>query len=101
MTIQPSNDAVTTLDYLAEIVDAIRRMYQQAKEEIKPLDDLSKREIEVADLLARGLDNSQIASQLIISAGTVKKHRQSIAKKWGVTEHIKPLQQEAKRRGYK
>ncbi|PSL04619.1 LuxR family two component transcriptional regulator [Haloactinopolyspora alba] len=38
------------------------------------LDVLSAREREVLELMARGLSNSQIAEQLVLSAGAVSKH---------------------------
>src|SRR3990167_2655312 len=47
---------------------------------------------------ARG--NNGIAERLIIASGTAKKHWQNIAKKWDVSEEIKALQIEARRRGY-
>ena len=45
---------------------------------------LSKREIEVAELLFAGLKNAQIAEKLFISEITVKKHLQKIYDKVGV-----------------
>jgi DNA-binding CsgD family transcriptional regulator len=45
---------------------------------------LSKREIEVAELLFSGLKNSEIAEKLFISEITVKKHLQNIYTKVGV-----------------
>lgn len=38
------------------------------------LDVLSPRELEVLELMARGLSNAQIADQLVLSAGAVSKH---------------------------
>ena len=45
---------------------------------------LSKREVDVADLLFSGLKNAQIADKLFISEITVKKHLQNIYNKVGV-----------------
>lgn len=39
-----------------------------------PSQDLAVRELEVAGLLADGLDTNQIAAELSISAGTVRTH---------------------------
>jgi predicted ATPase/DNA-binding SARP family transcriptional activator/DNA-binding CsgD family transcriptional regulator len=49
-----------------------------------PLAVLSRREREVASLLARGLSNAQIASELHISERTVENHVASILKKMGL-----------------
>jgi DNA-binding CsgD family transcriptional regulator/tetratricopeptide (TPR) repeat protein len=47
--------------------------------------DLTAREREVLRLLARGLSNTQIAEELIVSQLTVKAHLRSIYSKLGVT----------------
>jgi HD-GYP domain-containing protein (c-di-GMP phosphodiesterase class II) len=47
--------------------------------------DLSEREIEVLQLMARGLTNKQMASQLIIAEKTVGHHVQHIYNKIGVS----------------
>lgn len=46
-------------------------------------DVLTRRELEVAALLAQGTTNSSIAEQLVISNGTVKTHVKSILRKLG------------------
>ncbi|WP_111638537.1 response regulator transcription factor [Marinomonas shanghaiensis] len=45
------------------------------------LDDLSERELNVAQLIAKGLSNKQIASEMAITERTVKAHLTSIFKK--------------------
>lgn len=50
------------------------------------LDDLTKREIEVLKLLARGLFNKEIAYELQISERTVKNHVSNIFKKIQVSD---------------
>lgn len=44
-------------------------------------ENLSKRELEIAQLLAQGFDNETIAKQLFISSHTVHTHRKRIFKK--------------------
>lgn len=51
-------------------------------------DILSAREIEVLSLTAKGLSNAQIASELYISEGTVKRHLTNIYSKLSVTARI-------------
>jgi DNA-binding NarL/FixJ family response regulator len=48
-------------------------------------DGLTAREVEVLRLLARGLSNTQIAEELVVSLLTVKAHLRSIYSKLGVT----------------
>jgi DNA-binding CsgD family transcriptional regulator len=45
---------------------------------------LTKRELEVLQLVVQGLRNDQIAAQLFISSGTVRKHIENIKMKAGV-----------------
>jgi DNA-binding NarL/FixJ family response regulator len=49
---------------------------------------LSPRELEVLELVARGLDNNQIAAELCISPRTAKNHVSNILSKLGVTNRI-------------
>ena len=46
---------------------------------------LTKREIEVLRLVARGLSNAQVAEELTISSRTVNSHLTSIFNKLGVS----------------
>jgi LuxR family maltose regulon positive regulatory protein len=48
------------------------------------VEPLSARELEILQLIAQGLSNRQVAQQLFISPGTVKKHTANIYGKLGV-----------------
>ena len=48
------------------------------------IEPLSARECEILQLIAQGLSNRQVAQQLFISPGTVKKHTANIYGKLGV-----------------
>ena len=49
---------------------------------------LSSREREIAGLVAQGLNNQEIAEQLVVSMATVKSHMQHILKKIGGTSRV-------------
>jgi DNA-binding CsgD family transcriptional regulator len=50
-----------------------------------PLGDLSRRELEVLDLVAQGLTNRDIAERLVLSEHTVNRHVANILRKLGLT----------------
>lgn len=56
--------------------------------EPRPLEELSERENEVAELVAQGLDNQEIAGQLYVSVTTVKTHIKHILDKLGGTNRV-------------
>ncbi len=60
---------------LAAFTPAVRRPVQQSYPVQQPLIEfLSKRELEVLRLIAAGLSNREIAQELVITVGTVKRH---------------------------
>lgn len=61
---------------------------ERARPPVRGLHRLSERERGVADLVARGLRNREIAAQLHISENTVKRHLQSIFSKTGAHDRV-------------
>ena len=54
----------------------------------RPLDELSARELEVLRLLAQGMENSEIATQLAISPRTAKNHVSNILTKLDLSGRV-------------
>ncbi len=59
----------------------IQELHGANREELNPYTELADREMEVLKLIAKGLSNSVIAEELVISVNTVKGHVSNILSK--------------------
>ena len=79
-------------EYVGHILEAIGSSGENHRDRVASpgisnsglVEPLTAREIEVLQLLESGLLNRQIADQLVISVGTVKRHTANIYGKLGV-----------------
>ncbi|NTU81938.1 MAG: AAA family ATPase [Chloroflexales bacterium] len=69
--------------------DSALRSYARSPQRLP--EPLSERELEVLRLVATGTSNSEIAEQLVVSVGTVKKHINNIFGKLGATHRAQAI----------
>lgn len=81
------NDGTYIQPSLTPLLKEKMSIVQKAKEECP----LTKRELQVVELLGEGLYNKEIAERLFISEKTVKNHVSSIFKKIGVTDRTQAV----------
>ena len=73
----------------AEVVlGRLRRLQQEWVPDHGPIEALSPREVEVLQLIARGMENAEIAAELNISPRTAKNHVSSILMKLGLPSRV-------------
>lgn len=79
--------------------DLVRQVGTQAPTAsvvLSPSEQVSDREVDVIELLARGMSNAEIAQELFLSEATVKSHLRRIMIKWGVRDRVQVLVRAAK-----
>ena len=75
-------------EYVSRLMDAFNQDRKPAQPLVEPL---SERELEVLGLLSTGASNGEIAEQLVIAVGTVKRHTLKIYQKLGVNSRTQAI----------
>ncbi len=70
------------------VLGRLRGLSSEADDEGPPREELTPRELDVLRLVARGLENMEIAERLDISPRTAKNHVSSILRKLGLPNRI-------------
>ncbi len=75
----------------AKVVNELNRIRRNRQNMMDSYHLLSRRELEVLELLGKGLSNAEIATHLVITVGTVKNHVTHILEKLNVKDRMQAL----------
>jgi LuxR family maltose regulon positive regulatory protein len=83
----------SSLPYLDSLLDAFQDAFGEPArpQQGEPLDPLTPRELEVIRLISKGYSNPEIASELMVSINTIKKHTSNIYGKLGVSSRTQAI----------
>jgi DNA-binding NarL/FixJ family response regulator len=84
-------DALLAPSVTRRLIHEFSRSARGRRERPAGLDELTPRELEVFQLLARGMSNAEIAADLIVSETTVKTHVAWILMKLEVRDRVQAV----------
>jgi DNA-binding NarL/FixJ family response regulator len=86
-----SGDALLAPGVTRRVIDAFVHRAPPTLDPERPVADLTRREVEVLGLLARGLSNADIAARLFVSEGTTKTHVSNVLMKLGLRDRVQAV----------
>ena len=86
-----SGDALLAPGVTRRVIDAFVHRAPPTVDPDRPVADLTRREVEVLGLLARGLSNADIAAKLFVSEGTTKTHVSNVLMKLGLRDRVQAV----------
>jgi len=86
-----AGDAIFAPSVLRRLVTHYMARPPAGAARVRELDDLSEREFEILRLVGRGLSNSEIAAELVISLPTVKTHVRHILQKLRLRDRVQAV----------
>ena len=84
-------EALLAPSVTSRLIEQFARTRSRTGEPPPGLDELTARELEVFELVARGLSNAEIAASLVVSDSTVKTHVAHLLAKLGVRDRVQAV----------
>jgi RNA polymerase sigma factor (sigma-70 family) len=84
-------DALLDPSVTRSVIEEFSRKPRRVEGLEQKLEELTARELEVLQLLARGLSNAEIAAELVVSDGTVKTHVARVLQKLGLRDRVQAV----------
>jgi DNA-binding NarL/FixJ family response regulator len=86
-----AGDALLSPSVTRRLVERFAALPEPGRRATARLDELTLRERDVLDLVARGLSNAEIAERLVVADATVKTHVARVLAKLGVRDRIQAV----------
>ncbi len=87
-----AGDALLTPAVTRQLLDLVaRRLPAPVQRSPEQMSELTEREREVFELLARGMSNAEIAGALVVGEATVKTHVSSVLLKLGLRDRVQAV----------
>jgi DNA-binding NarL/FixJ family response regulator len=86
-----AGDSLLSPSVTSRVIERMARQPAPDASRDARVDDLTPREVEVLELIARGLSNGEIAATLVIEESTVKTHVKRILMKLGVRDRVQAV----------
>jgi DNA-binding NarL/FixJ family response regulator len=84
-------DALIAPAVTRSVIEEFVRRSPSAEPPPPALEELTAREREILELLARGMSNAEMAAQLVLSSGTVKTHVAHVLAKLGLRDRVQAV----------
>jgi DNA-binding NarL/FixJ family response regulator len=84
-------DSLLSPSVTRRLIESFVRDGRQTREPPPVLDELTPRELEILQLVARGLSNKEIADQLVVSSTTIKTHVGRVLMKLALRDRIQAV----------
>jgi DNA-binding NarL/FixJ family response regulator len=81
-------DSLLSPTVTRRLIESFVRDHPRASKPPAQLEELTARELEIFELVARGLSNAEIADELVVSGTTVKTHVARVLSKLGLRDRV-------------
>jgi DNA-binding NarL/FixJ family response regulator len=84
-------DSLLSPTVTRRLIESFVRDHPRASKPPAQLEELTPRELEILELVARGLSNAEIAEELVVSGTTVKTHVARVLSKLGLRDRVQAV----------